>query len=227
VGVLQRFERRIENLVNRPFAKAFRAEVQPVEVASALQRECDNRAAIVAKGRTMVPNAFVVELGEHDHDRLAPYEEPLGAELGDMVAEHAADQGYSFIGPVSVRFERHDDLDTGIFRVRSSAEAGGLPSPQAPRFQAYVQVKGQRVALTSNVTVVGRGTDADLRIDDPGVSRRHAEILIDDEKATVVDTGSTNGVYVDDNRVAHAELRDGSRVTFGSTTVVFHYGEAT
>ena len=63
MGVLQRFERRIEEMVNRPFARAFKAEVQPVEIASALQRECDDRAAIVARGRTMVPNAFTVALG--------------------------------------------------------------------------------------------------------------------------------------------------------------------
>ena len=48
MGVLQRFERRIEEMVNRPFARAFKAEVQPVEIAGALQRECDDRAAIVA-----------------------------------------------------------------------------------------------------------------------------------------------------------------------------------
>ena len=63
MGVLQRFERRIEGLVNRAFARAFKAEVQPVEIASALQRECDDRTAIVARGRTMVPNAFTVDLG--------------------------------------------------------------------------------------------------------------------------------------------------------------------
>ena len=65
-------------MVNRPFARAFKAEVQPVEIASALQRECDDRAAIVARGRTMVPNAFTVELGPHDHERLSVYAEALG-----------------------------------------------------------------------------------------------------------------------------------------------------
>jgi len=85
VGVLQRFERRIEEMVNRPFARAFKAEVQPVEIASALQRECDDRAAIVARGRTMVPNVFTVALGDHDHDRLSTYAEALGAELAAMV----------------------------------------------------------------------------------------------------------------------------------------------
>ncbi len=62
MGVLQRFEQRIEEMVNRPFARAFKAEVQPVEIASSLQRECDDRAAIVSRGRTMVPNVFTVAL---------------------------------------------------------------------------------------------------------------------------------------------------------------------
>jgi hypothetical protein len=127
MGVLQRFERRIEEMVNRPFARAFKAEVQPVEIASALQRECDDRAAIVARGRTMVPNAFTVALGESDHERLSVYAEALGSELAAMVREHAEEQGYAFIGPVTVAFERDDELPTGRFQVRSA------PSPGPPR----------------------------------------------------------------------------------------------
>src|SRR5215213_2850543 len=111
MGVLQRFERRIEELVNRPFARAFKAEVQPVEIASALQRELDDRAAIVARGRTMVPNEFTVTLGEHDHARLDVDRDALGAGLADMVAEHAEEQGYAFIGPVTVAIQRDDALD--------------------------------------------------------------------------------------------------------------------
>src|SRR5215210_7055287 len=105
MGVLQRFERRIEEMVNRPFARVFKAEVQPVELASALQRECDDRAAIVARGRTIVPNSFTVSLGEHDHERLNLYRDALRGELSEMVREHAEEQGYTFIGPVSVDFE--------------------------------------------------------------------------------------------------------------------------
>src|SRR5207237_8824474 len=104
VGVMDRFERRLDRLVSGAFARAFKSEVQPVEVAAALQRECDDRAAIVTRGRTMVPNGFSVELGGHDFDRLSMYAEPLGSELAAMVREHAEEQGYQFVGPVSVRF---------------------------------------------------------------------------------------------------------------------------
>src|SRR5687767_4407036 len=138
-------------MVNRPFARAFKAEVQPVEIASALQRECDDRAAIVGRGRTLVPNDFVVELGEHDHDRLATYDETLGRELAGMVREHAEEQRYAFIGPVQVRFEYADDLSTGMFRVRADAVAGVTPAyaddTMAARrsgVSSYVEINGIR-----------------------------------------------------------------------------------
>jgi hypothetical protein len=229
MGVLQRFERRIEELVNRPFAKAFKAEVQPVEIASALQRECDDRAAIVARGRTMVPNAFTVMLSPHDAERLEVYQEPLSGELADMVREHAEEQRYAFIGPVTVAFDRDDELDTGRFQVRSAAVAGATARSDDTLSVGgtdlpWVEVGTTTYALARPTTRIGRGAEADLRIDDPGISRRHAELRRSGGDVTVVDLGSTNGVVVDGERVEQARLRDGSRVVMGSTTLVFHEG---
>jgi hypothetical protein len=70
VGVLQRFERRLGGMVEGVFARAFKSEVQPVEVAAALQRELDDRAAVVGRDRTLVPNHFVVELGDEKKKAL-------------------------------------------------------------------------------------------------------------------------------------------------------------
>ena len=239
MGVLQRFERRVEQLVNGAFARAFKAEVEPVEIASALQRECDDRAAIVSRGRTMVPNAFVVELGTSDYQRLTVYSEPLGAELADMVAEHATEQHYSFVGPVTVAFEEADDLDTGMFRVRSKAvaapnQAATRPATPSPERQVlshrgaapYLEVNGTRVPLITSRTVIGRAPGADVRIDDPGISRQHAEVRVTDGRATIVDLGSTNGVLVDGRRSPSFELYDGVRLQLGSTTVVYRSGAA-
>jgi hypothetical protein len=229
MGVLQRFERRIEEMVNRPFARAFKAEVQPVEIASALQRELDDRAAIVARGRTMVPNSYTVSLGEHDHGRLEVYREALGGELADMVREHAEEQRYAFIGPVTVTFERDDELPTGRFHVRSAAVAGATGRSDDTVTAAgagvpWVEVGSTTYALARPTTTIGRGPDADLRIDDPGISRNHAELRRSGGDVTVVDLGSTNGVVVDGDRVEQARLRDGARVLLGSTTMVFHEG---
>jgi hypothetical protein len=229
MGVMDRFERRLDRLVSGTFARAFKSEVQPVEVAAALQRECDDRAAIVTRGLTMVPNDFSVELGQHDYDRLAMYAEPLGAELAAMVREHAEEQTYQFVGPVVVRFELVDDLDTGMFRVLSKAVASGpVPEPgsatHAPaETSAALEVGASTLALTRRHTVLGRGAECDLRLDDPGISRRHAEIVLSDPPR-ISDLQSTNGTFIDGERVTSAELYNGARIGIGSLTAVFRYG---
>ncbi|KDN84201.1 hypothetical protein KCH_39920 [Kitasatospora cheerisanensis KCTC 2395] len=133
MGVLKKFEQRLEGLVNGTFAKVFKSEVQPVEIAGALQRECDNNATIWNRDRTVVPNDFIVELSPHDHERLSPYATQLGNELAGMVREYAEAQRYTFMGPLQVALEKADDLDTGLYRVRSrTLAAEEPPRPPAP-----------------------------------------------------------------------------------------------
>jgi hypothetical protein len=247
VGVLQSFERRLGGLVEGAFAKAFKGEVHPAEIASALQREADNKKNVVARDRILVPNEYVVELGAKDYQRLEEWSEPLGEELSAMVREHAAEAGYSFVGPVKVGFERGDGIGTGVFRVRSSAVAGADPQPQpvaaarppsggprpAPsgaypqRPRLIVSVGDDESAhfLTHPVTVIGRAAECDLPVDDPGVSRRHAEIRYADGKATVIDLGSTNGIRVNGRPVQQAELQDGDRIDLASSTLIFRRDE--
>jgi hypothetical protein len=177
----------------------------------------------------MVPNEFTVSLGEHDHARLDVYREALSGELADMVREHAEEQSYAFIGPVTVEFGRDEELPTGRFEVRSAAVAGATARADDTLSVGgtdlpWVEVGSTTYALSRPTTRIGRGSEADLRIDDPGISRRHAELRRSGGDVTVVDLGSTNGVVVDGERVEQARLRDGSRVVMGSTTLVFHEG---
>jgi len=246
VGVLQRFERRLEGMVEGAFARAFKSELQPVEVASAVQREMDDRAAIVAQGRTLVPNDFVVELAESDHERLDMYEDSLGVELANLARDYAKEQGYSFVGPVRMRFEGVDDLATGTFRIRSgvirgSTVEGGeirqpatdLPRPMRAGFpgspRLIVRTPGpdagggrqQTYELVTPITLLGRGTDCDLRLVDPGVSRHHAELRVESGDVVLVDLGSTNGTFVNGRPVRHVILDDGMQIMLGRTTLIF------
>ena len=140
MGVLQRFEQRLDNLVNGAFAKAFRSEVQPVEIAGALQRELDDKAVRVGPDRTVGPNVFTVELSPQDHDRLGPYAQPLGAELAAMVREHADAVGVALLGAVEVELARAGDLGTGVFRIASTTTPGVTAQPQrAPLHEPRVE----------------------------------------------------------------------------------------
>jgi Protein of unknown function (DUF3662)/FHA domain len=245
VGVLQRFEHRLEGMVEGAFARAFKSELQPVEVASAIQREMDDRAAIVAQGRTLVPNDFVVEVAEDDYARLDMYADSLGIELATLAREYAKEQGYSFVGPVRMRFEGVRDLTTGTFRILSGVIRGttvedgeirrpatDLPQPAGgfrgnPRLLVSGPDGGSDGAnqrtyeITTPLVILGRGTDCDLRLVDPGVSRHHAEIRVEDGEVVLVDLGSTNGTFVNGQPVRRVPLSDGTRVTLGRTTLVF------
>lgn len=224
MGLLDRFEQRVDRMVNGAFAKAFKAEVQPVELAAALQRELDDRAAIVARGRTVVPNVFTVSLSSEDFDRLSVYAETLQGELAGLAREYAEDQRYTFLGPVTVHLQLDDNLDTGLFRVASEAKAAVTARERSSQMTgATLIAAGGEYALGSGTTSLGRGADVDIRIDDPGVSRHHCQIELGNE-AVLRDLGSTNGTYVDGVQVADTVLRDGSVIRLGSTSLTFRSG---
>ncbi|MEV6330361.1 DUF3662 and FHA domain-containing protein [Streptomyces sp. NPDC051909] len=297
MGVLKRFEQRLEGLVNGTFAKVFKSEVQPVEIAGALQRECDNNATIWNRERTVVPNDFIVELSAPDYERLSPYSGQLGDELAGLVRDYAKQQRYTFMGPIKVHLEKAQDLDTGLYRVRSRTlassssqsaapsqppaapggygyppagpqggqqpprggygypPAGAPPMPAAPppgapampghrptapaagrpggpaaapasggQTRRWIEINGTRHQISRPTLVLGRSTEADVRIDDPGVSRRHCEIRTG-TPSTITDLGSTNGIVVDGQHTTRATLRDGSRIVVGSTTIVYRQAE--
>jgi hypothetical protein len=232
VGGLSRFENKLEQLISGAFARTFRSAVQPVEIASALNREVDNSAQILSRDRRLVPNNFHVELAASDHEHLQELGPQLNQELTEMLREHAAQQSYVFTGPVSISLEPRDDLTTGRFRVRSQAisksslSAGDPTDTQVRRATATLVVNGENLPLAPPGIVVGRGNDADLRIDDPGVSRKHIEIRVEEAqeagaspRITVHDLGSTNGVSVNGKRVDRATLVDGATIRIGNTTM--------
>jgi hypothetical protein len=248
MGILDNFEQRLEQLVNGTFARAFKAEVQPVEVAGALQREMDDRAAVVTKGRTVVPNVFTIDLAAHDYERLMTYRAAMTSELAELVVSYSEEQQYGLLGPVEIDFTTDPELETGIFRVRSEAKAAITAMPAAPPetstpYQAppapaaspaawskpvianpaSLVIAGNTYALTRPTNVLGRGTDVDIRIDDPGVSRRHVEIITA-PSPMVRDLGSTNGTLLNGHRVAESALNDGDVLQIGTIEMQFRTG---
>ncbi len=230
-GVIQRFEQRLEGAVTGAFARAFRSAVQPVEIAAALQREVDNSAHILSRDRMLVPNDFTVELSPSDHGRLSQFSETLSAELSRLVEEHVREQRYTLAGPLSIGFAETPELGTGRFRVRSRTNASVTPASgqrmtetAIRSSEVIIEVNGMRHPLTPPGLVIGRSNDADLRIDDPGISRRHAQISLKESEGgtlvSVADLGSTNGVILDGQPVDSSQVRDGSEIRLGNTVIV-------
>jgi hypothetical protein len=147
--------------------------VQPVEIAAALQKEMDERAAVVSRARTVVPNDFAVFLSADDYERLSVYSDTLTAELAGIAREYATEQRYAFLGPVSVELREEAELTTGLLKVRSQAQA---TDGRSAEFRPYLLAAGQEIPLTGSVVRLGRGNDVDVRLG--GVSRHHAEVIV-------------------------------------------------
>jgi hypothetical protein len=228
MGVLDRFEKGVERVVSTAFAKAFRSEVKPVELASALRREVDDRAAVVGRDRTVVPNEFTIELSPQDHEKVQAWgAEPLADELAASVTEHATHQRYAFVGPVTVTFVEDGTLEEGRFQVRSATVRGAVApatTVAASMRHPLVDIDGQRYLLTGPVTVIGRGSEADIIVDDPGISRKHLEIRVTPDGVIATDLGSTNGTFVEGHQVPAATLVDGNTITIGRTRILFWTG---
>jgi hypothetical protein len=134
--VLRSIESKLESLFEGVFGRAFRTNVQPVELARKLVKEMDDHRN-VSVSRVYVPNEYTVYLSPGDREQFESYESQLCEELADYLAEHARRESYVLLTPPIVKLETDDDLDVGVFGIATRmAEAAGRPANDAPPAQA-------------------------------------------------------------------------------------------
>lgn len=210
---LQRFERRLERLVEGAFTKAFRSGLQPVEIGRRLVRELEAGRTLGVRG-TVAPNRYDVGLSPEDHERFTGFHEALVRELEDAVREHARNEGYHFVGPVQVTIEVDERAKRGDLRVRADIVEDEHGSPGA-----LVLPDGRRIRLGLGPAVIGRLPDCAVALSDPQVSRRHAEVRPVADGYRIRDLGSTNGTLVNGAVVTDHHLADGDEIVVGGTTI--------
>ncbi|WP_353826907.1 FhaA domain-containing protein [Agromyces sp. SYSU T0242] len=215
MGLLDNFEKGLERAVNGAFAKTFRSGLQPVEITAALKREIDTKAAVVSRDRVLVPNRFTVRMAPADHERMSSLGPSLIDELVDLVQKHAASQHFQFAGGISILLHADANLSEGMVQVDSHNVKGRIA------WTPVLDVDGKRHPILKGRTVIGRGSEADLTLDDGGASRRHAEVVWDGQRARLRDLGSTNGTQLDGSPVSDSILEPDSVITIGRSRIVF------
>ena len=215
MGILDNFEKGLERAVNGAFAKTFRSGLQPVELTSALRRELDTKAAIVTRDRVLAPNRFVLRMSSSDYARMRTMGPTLIDELVSYVQQYAAGQHYQFAGGISVDLVEDPSLTEGMLQVESENVKSDIA------WTPVLDIGGKRYPIEKAHTVIGRGSDADITVDDTGISRKHVQITWDGSRAQVEDLGSTNGSQLNGQPVTKALLEPDSVISIGRTRIVF------
>lgn len=205
-------------MVDGVFSRRSRGSIRPIELGRRLVREMDANRSVDVKGRRIVPNDFTVLLSAVDHTGFAEIEDALVSELTEAAREYAREEGYHFMGPVSVQLAVDNNLRNGRFRVISQLRQ----ATAGPGMGSLVLPSGNRVDLGAGTATVGRLPECTISVNDSNISRRHAEVKAGQTAYVVVDLGSTNGTLVNGVRIGGpTQLSDGDIISFGSTHVRF------
>ncbi len=245
MSVLRNLEAKLEGLVEGAFSRAFRSQVQPVELARKLAKEMEE-AKSVSLSRTYVPNQFWVYLSPEDREQFEGYEDGLKKELSDYLLEHARSHGLALLTRPTVDLETDDRLSLGEFGIQAKlvrpadadAEAEavegdfghtmvysttGARRVESPRKDSRVLLVSddKRTVVTGDPFVIGRSRECDLVLDDPNISRRHAELRREEDGWAVRDLGSTNGIKLNGHRSRGGRLNPGDEITLGLSRLTF------
>ena len=212
---LQQFEHRLERLVEGTFAKAFRGQLQPVELGKRLTREMDLHRAISVRG-LISPNVFEINLSPDDFERFGSFLDVLAEELVEAAQEHARNSRYSFVGPVEVIIVKNTSLTKSTFTIESSVEEG-----EEVLAGSVVLEDGRRVGIGNVPVTIGRLEECEIQINDTNASRRHAELRREGGVVVIIDLSSTNGTRVNNAPISQHRLQNGDVITIGATTLRF------
>ena len=191
-------ERRIENVFEGMFARAFKSGIKPMQIGRRLLQVADAERDLDAQGRRVVPNTYIVQLSPADREGFADIEPAMLYELTEALRQHVKTEGYHVSGKARVALRTNTDLRKGRFDITAknvdqegnSQEVPVTPpeadaAPIAPVIPIHGDAPpavltvpgGQRVELHEGHYVVGRHLECDIVISDSNVSRRHAEFV--------------------------------------------------
>ena len=251
MSVLRSLESKIAGLVEGTFSRAFRSEVRPVEIARKLAREMEEHKSM-SLSRTYVPNEYRVYLSPRDRERFHDYEEALASELAGYLLEHARSERLAMMSRPVVEFETDDRLGLGEFGIQTRvvhpeeapADAPPESEPEAGRTMVYSSAgrvaepleerartraqsallitDGRRLVVGPGGATLGRSRQCDVMLDDPNVSRTHAEVRPRGGSWVINDLGSTNGSRLNGRKLDGSEvLKPGDEIELGTSRLTF------
>ena len=215
--VLKRIKQKLEKLVEGTFTRAFPSSVKPIELGKRVRRVLEDKKTIGVQGQIIIPNRYVISLSPKDLENIESIQESIQREISSSIRDHANDENYHFQGTLTVEILSNSSLKTGSIEVDGLFEEnkGGFPPG------SLINENGERLIITEQKLSIGRDTKSTMQVVDVEVSRNHAEIRLLNTSFVLIDLQSTNGTYVNGQRVQEHTLQNFDQIKIGSTILLF------
>lgn len=213
-----RIEEACAGFIERAFANMFPSDVEPAQIARKLVATMEARTQ-AENGAMTAPSRYAAYVHPVDFERLTPHRAYLEDEWSALLREVAQRVGITLPAAPTVELRESGDIVAGAIDIGVLDESR-VEQAANERVLVLRMLKGMpagaRFPLTQNLRV-GRNTEAEIFLVDPSVSRNHAVLEVRGSDVVVRDAGSTNGTFVNGERVQLRALRPGDRVAFGKT----------
>ena len=215
MSLIDQFEVQFNELSNGEILEGSLDEIQPVELAGVLQQEIGRIQMTVSPSEKL--EVINICLSSHDYKRLKKYESLIIDGLENMLQKSAELKRIDAIKDTRIKIVQDSSLEKGLVKSIPSLKFES-PLSEIEKITEVIETKkfvleinGLKKSLEPGEYTLGRGTEVDIQIHDPGISRKHLVIMVD-EKVTVKDLNSTNGTYINGERITELEVVD--QITF-------------
>ncbi|WP_322821508.1 DUF3662 and FHA domain-containing protein [Chloroflexus sp.] len=238
MSALRRFEQFMEQMVEGSVARIFRSTIQPVEIARRLEKAMESNQTISVKS-VIVPSSYRAFLNPQDFAIFQPVRQQIEQELATYLSELAAERNFTMLAhprvvitedpavprrsiQVEAELRDHQSDQPTMTMIMQSDRASGRSS--GAFFLLQTGNAPQALPIATTTVTIGRGLDNDIILEDTRVSRKHAQLRYRQRRFWLTDLGSTNGTFVNNERISERALRDGDVVSLGGLELTFREG---
>ncbi|NJK81013.1 MAG: DUF3662 domain-containing protein [Chloroflexaceae bacterium] len=238
MSALNRFEEFMEGLVEDSVARLFRSPVQPAEIAKRLERAMESNQRISVR-RVIVPSIYRVFLNPGDFAVFSPkLRSEVEREMATYLSELADERKFTLLAQPQVTMAEDASVPRRTIQViTEEAEATSSTQVMSATRHAQAGARTQRatllltgnngvhpIPLETTLLTIGRGLNNDIILEDTRVSRHHAQLRYRARRFWITDLNSSNGTYINGERVNEADLRNGDIVSLGGLELSFQEG---
>lgn len=231
---IAQLEARLESLIEGTFAHFFGRKIRAQDIALQLARAMENglRAATSDDPRPLAPDRYEIQVNAQTAHYLNENQPDLTAVLSEYMVDLATNANYRLDASPLIEIVADDNMAGGKISVEAAhlsesenstniMDKVAIPIPDDQPKDAQLVIGSRVVLLDEPLLNIGRGLDNHIVLDDPHVSRKHAQIRLRFGRYTLFDIQSRGGTFVNDVLIRQHTLQSGDVVRMGHTRLLY------